>query len=229
MCNWRLEHFEDDSWESRIGELTRPSLPQTVYAYLDDKAAADPLAAVDAHFDSFEPQPELLAEARDRLERWVGITCLEIRGGGRANDEQVELRASILYTLEQALRGLQATEGKLLVSAGHDWESEVKEVCASRVEVEQALAAHEGAVRLGVWTINRFGGSDEKLWPADRLPYSVWSRSTASLLGEFVSADEAIARAKENPDDLTVYLDEGDAKATLIYDPRGLVRSRHDG
>lgn len=186
------------------------------------KPERDGWESVRDHFDSFLHYPREQAETLERLRTWARIASQGIEGGGRANDEQVEVRSSTLYSLRHALRELEATEGKLLVGRDDAWAPYATQVVAmlaeAKVEVEQLeMQGYQPAV----YTIER-GQAGTRLYPVSDTPYTVWSMGTANLIAEFETADEAIACAKDDPDDLVAFLEEN-GQATVVYDPNGLV------
>lgn len=201
-------------------DLDRESPAQELEQFV--KPERDGFERVRDHFDSFLPYPKETEEALGRLKVWARIASQDIEGDGRANDEQVEVRASTLYSLRHALRELEAAEGQLLVGRDDSWApyatTAVSTFAAAKAEVEQLeLQGYAPAV----YAIER-GRAGERLYPVVEAPYTVWSMGTANLLGEFESADAAIACAKEDPDDLVAFLEES-GQVTVIYDPSGLV------
>lgn len=186
------------------------------------KPARDGWERVRDYFDSFLHYPRELEEALERLKTWARIASQDIEGGGRANDEQVVIRASTLYSLRHALRELESAEGKLLVGRDDSWSPYSTKSVANLEEAQAEVLRLEGAGHApAVYTIER-GQDGERLYPVADCPYTVWSMGTANLIGEFETADEAIACAKEDPDDLVAFLVE-DGGATVVYDPNGLV------
>lgn len=182
----------------------------------------DGFAKVRDYFDSFLHYPRELAEALERLKTWARITSQDIEGGGRANDELVELRASTLYSLRHSLRELESAEGKLLVGRDDSWAPYPTKAVSTFTEAQAEVARlEEEGHQPAVYTIEG-GQAGKRLYPVSPTPYAVWSMGTANLIGEFATADEAIACAKEDPDDLVAFLEE-DGRATAVYDPNGLV------
>jgi hypothetical protein len=158
------------------------------------------------------------------LKTWARICAQEVSGGGRANDEQVDVRASCLYSLAHALRRLEAAEGRVLVQSGEPYYYQTADALDSLADVQAAVTRLEEAGKQPrVYTLDPDGSTGARLWPPAETPYKVWSMATANLVAELDSADAAIALVKEDSDDLVAFLEEDDS-VTVVYDPNALTR-----